>query len=66
MNQAVSIALLVGGIILLVLGFNASQSVSSELSEAFTGSPSDKSVWMLVGGAVAAVAGLIGMMRRSR
>jgi hypothetical protein len=63
MNKGISIALLVGGIMLLVFGFNASQSFGSDVSRAFTGSPTDKSVWMLVGGAIAAVAGLVGLMR---
>jgi hypothetical protein len=63
MNKAVSIALLVGGIMLLVFGFNASNSFSSDVSRAFTGSPTDKSMWMLIGGAVAAIAGLVGIMR---
>lgn len=66
MNKAVSIALLVGGSMLLVFGFNASQSFGSDVSRAFTGSPTDKSVWMLVGGAIAAVAGLVGLMRSPR
>jgi uncharacterized membrane protein HdeD (DUF308 family) len=66
MNKAVSIALLVGGILLIMFGFNASQSFSSEVSRTFTGSPTDKSMWMMIGGAVAAVAGLVGLMRSPR
>lgn len=56
-RRAVGIALLAGGLILLAFGMNASQSFASEVSEAFTGSPSDRSVWMLVSGSIAAVAG---------
>lgn len=56
-RRAIGIALLIGGIILLAFGMNASQSFAWEVSEAFTGSPSDRSVWMLVSGAIAAVAG---------
>lgn len=63
MNKSISIALLVGGIVLIVFGLNASNSFSSEVSEAFTGSPTDKAVWMLVGGAILAVAGLVGLVR---
>lgn len=65
MNTAISLALLVGGIILLVFGWNASQSASSEISRVFTGNPTDKSMWMLVGGAVLAVLGLLRGSRRS-
>lgn len=63
MNKAVSIALLVGGIVLIVVGVNATKSFSSDVSRFFTGSPTDKAVWMLIGGIVAAVIGLFGTMR---
>jgi hypothetical protein len=63
MNKALSIALLVGGIVLIVIGVNATKSFSSDVSRFFTGSPTDKAVWMLIGGSVAAVAGLVGVMR---
>ena len=61
MNKALSIALLVGGVILLVFGFQASNSFGSDVSRAFTGNPTDKTIWFLVGGAVLAVLGLIGL-----
>lgn len=63
MNKSISIALLVGGIVLIVFGINASNSFSSSMSRAFTGAPTDKAVWMLVGGAVAAIAGMFGLAR---
>jgi hypothetical protein len=63
MNNAIGIALLVGGVILLIFGINASDSFSSDVSRFFTGSPSDKTVWMVIGGAVAAVLGLIFTLR---
>lgn len=63
MNKAISLALLVGGVILIVLGINATNSFSSDVSRFFTGSPTDKAVWMLIGGSVAVVAGLVGMSR---
>ena len=58
MNKVIPIALLAGGIVLIVFGVNATQSFSSDVSRFFTGSPTDKAVWMLIGGIVAAVAGL--------
>ncbi|HEX9784064.1 MAG TPA: DUF3185 family protein [Opitutaceae bacterium] len=64
MNKGLSIALLIVGIILLVFGFNASDSIGSELSEAVQGAPSDKSIWLIVLGVLAAVGGGIGLMRR--
>ena len=66
MNKAVSIALLAGGIVLIVIGVNATKSFSSDVSRFFTGSPTDKAVWMLIGGIVAAVIGLFGATRNAR
>ncbi len=66
MVRGISLALLVAGIILIVFGINAMHSFSSDVSRAFTGSPTDKSIWLLVGGAIAAVVGLVGLFRGSR
>lgn len=66
MNRAVSIALLAVGVILIAFGLSASQSFSSDVSRFFTGSPTDKSMWMLIGGAVALIVGLASMFQRSR
>ena len=64
MNRPIAIALLVGGAILLAFGINASNSFSSDVSNFFTGSPTDKAIWMIVGGAVASVIGLVFTLRR--
>ncbi len=66
MNKVVSIALLAGGIVLIVLGVNATNSFTSDVSRFFTGSPTDKAIWMLMGGIVATVVGFFGLMRGSR
>ena len=66
MNKLVSIILLVGGIVLIVYGINASNSIGSDFSRLFTGSPTDKSVWLLIGGVVAAAVGAGGLFRGSR
>jgi uncharacterized membrane protein YidH (DUF202 family) len=63
MNKIVSLALLAGGIVLMVIGINATNSFSSDVSRFFTGSPTDKAVWMLIGGIVLAVAGLASLLR---
>jgi hypothetical protein len=58
----VSIALLIGGIVLIVFGVSASDSLSSDISRFFTGSPTDKAMWLLVGGAAASIAGAVGLV----
>jgi hypothetical protein len=66
MNKAIALALLVGGVILIIFGVNESHSFGSDVNRFFTGNPTDKSMWMLVGGAVAAVAGLTMTLRGSK
>ncbi len=64
MNKIASLALLAGGVVLIIFGIQATESFSSDVSKFFTGSPTNKAVWMLLGGIVAAVVGL-GMSLRS-
>jgi divalent metal cation (Fe/Co/Zn/Cd) transporter len=66
MNKIVSLALLVGGIVLIIVGINATNSFSSDVSRFFTGSPTNKAVWMLIGGLVAAVLGLTMALRNQK
>jgi Protein of unknown function (DUF3185) len=66
MNKLVAVALLAAGIALLIFGFNATNSLGSDISRFFTGSPTDRAIWMLVGGAVLSAAGLFGLTRDSR
>jgi hypothetical protein len=65
MNKIISLLLLIGGLVLVVYGINASDSVSSSFSRFFTGSPTEKSIWMLIAGVVCAAVGLGGLMRGS-
>jgi len=62
MNKILSLALVAGGLVLIVIGVNATNSFSSDVSRFFTGSPTDKAVWMLIGGIVTAVAGLAALL----
>ena len=64
MNRAISLALLIIGIVLLIMGINASDSVGSEISEAVQGTPTDRSIWLIVGGIAAAIIGGLGLLRR--
>jgi hypothetical protein len=63
MNRIISLVMLVGGIVLIVTGFNATNSFSSDISRFFTASPTNKAVWMLIGGLVAALVGLTMLWR---
>jgi hypothetical protein len=66
MNKGISIALLVVGVVLLVFGISSADSLGSQMSEFFTGSPNDKTIWLLIGGVVASIVGLFGILRGPR
>jgi drug/metabolite transporter (DMT)-like permease len=53
MNKSVGVALIAIGVVLIIFGINASESLSSDASRFFTGTPSDKSIWLLIGGVAA-------------
>lgn len=66
MDKTISLAILAGGILLAIFGVSASNSVSSDISRIFTDTPTDKAVWMLVGGVVVTIIGLAGLLRGSK
>lgn len=66
MTRAISIALLAGGMLLLFFGIDAYNSTSSDVSRLFTGSATDKAIWMIVGGVAATALGLVGAWRGTR
>ena len=66
MNKIASIALLAGGVVLMIVGINATNSFGSDVSRFFTGSPTDKAIWMLIGGIVATIVGLGLTLRGSK
>ena len=66
MNKLLLIVFLISGIVLIIYGISAADSFSSDVSNFFTGSPTDKAIWMLILGAVLTVVGLSGMMFRRR
>lgn len=65
MNKALSIAFLIAGIVLLIYGLNASHSAASHVSNAVSGTPTDRSIWLIVLGVVGIIGGGIGLLRRS-
>jgi len=66
MNKAISLAVLAGGVLLLIFGISASKSLGSDLSRFFTGSPTDKAIWMLIGGVVLSIIGSTGLLRGAK
>jgi hypothetical protein len=64
MPRLTSIAILVAGIILLVYGINASDSVSSSVSRAVSGTPTDKTVWLIALGVIGVITGGFGLVFR--
>lgn len=61
MERIISILLLVIGTVLFFYGLSATDSLSSAFSEMFSGAPSSKSIWLMVGGIVTLVIGLFGL-----
>ena len=58
MNKTLGLALIVVGIVLVIFGINASDSLGSDISRFFSGTPTDKAMWLLLGGMGAGMAGL--------
>lgn len=56
---------MVGGIIMVIFGINASQSFASDVSKFFTGTPTDKAVWLVIVGCILTIIGLIFSFKRS-
>jgi hypothetical protein len=59
MKRGIGLALLAAGIALTIYGINASNSVGSSVSRIFTGSPTNKTIYLLVGGIGAIIAGAV-------
>jgi hypothetical protein len=66
MNKALSIALLACGAILIIYGASASGSAGSSVSRVLTGAPTDKTIWLILGGVAATLVGAVGLLGRSR
>jgi LPXTG-motif cell wall-anchored protein len=64
MTKIPSIAFLTAGIILLVYGLNASNSLSSSVTQAVSGAPTDKSIWLIVLGLIGILSGAFGLFFR--
>ena len=65
-NKMMALAILAGGMLLVILGIAASNSLSSDVSQFFTSFLGNKSMWLLLGGVVLCVIGLASVLRRPR
>jgi len=63
-TKIIGIALLVLGAILLYFGINATEAPMEEMGEALTGRYSDDTMLYLIGGGIAAVAGLFLVLKK--
>lgn len=63
-NKLLGLVLVVVGAGLLYWGYSESQSVTSQVSEAFSGSPLDRVMYKYIGGAVALLAGVYIFFRK--
>jgi hypothetical protein len=66
MNKAIGIGLVAAGIVLIIFGINASDSVGSNFSRFFTGNPTNRAMWLLIGGVLSLVTGGIIALRPAR
>lgn len=59
MQRSLGIVLLVVGVVLFIVGLNASHSTADRFSDFFTGHFTDSTVWYMAGGVASAVIGLV-------
>lgn len=63
-GKLIGIALLILGGVLLYFGVNATEAPMEEIGEAVTGKYSDETMMYLVGGGIAAVIGLVMVLKK--
>jgi hypothetical protein len=66
MTKPLGLALLAAGILLIALGIHASDSIGSDFSRFFTGTPTNKSIWLLVGGIASVIVGGVMTLKPAR
>jgi hypothetical protein len=66
MKKMVSLALLAGGSRLTIFGVSAYTSARYDISRRLPGSPALQAKWMLIGGVIVTVVGLMGLLRSSK
>jgi NO-binding membrane sensor protein with MHYT domain len=65
MIKVISAALIAGGVVLLYFGGQSFHSFANDMSRVFTGAPTNKTIWLIAGGVVATLAGIVGLTASS-
>jgi len=65
-RRLISLTVFITGVILVAYGIAAAQSPVSDLSRLFTSTPTDKTVWLLIKGTVAAIVGAAGLLAETK
>ena len=66
MKNPLGLMVIAVGVVLLIFGFIASDSLSSSFSKFFNGTPSDKAIWLIIGGVLTVGVGSLLAWRSSR
>ena len=66
MKNPLGLMVIAVGVVLLIFGFIASDSLSSSFSKFFNGTPSDKAIWLIIGGILTIGVGSLLAWRSSR
>lgn len=64
MSKITSLALLTVGVVLLIYGRDASNSISSSVTQAVNGAPTNKTIWLTVLGVIGILSGSVGLLVR--
>jgi hypothetical protein len=66
MNLPIALALIVVGALLLLFGLNSMDSIQNAFSRLFSGHLTDRTMWLIIGGSLCFVAGVVGCFRSSK
>lgn len=58
MKRIAGVALIVMGVVLSAYGLNSADSLNSRVTRLFTGQPTDRAIWLLIGGILSVFIGL--------
>ena len=64
MKNYIGVGVIILGVVLVMAGLDASDSLSSRISRLLNGSPTDRTLWLFLGGVVAVMVGASMVWRR--